>query len=117
MNAVADIMDIHVEELGTVTIIDLHGELDSISTPLAQDQIMPLVSNGRKFLLDMSGVTYMSSAGLRILLMLYRAVEEQSGEIVIAGLRSEVEEVMSLTGFLEFFSVYDTRRDGLASLQ
>ena len=65
----------------------------------------------------MSGVSYISSAGLRALLMLYRQMTANDGRVVLAGLTENIKDVMMVTGFLEFFDDYDTLQDGLAALQ
>ena len=50
----------------------------------------------------MSGVEYMSSAGLRMLLSMYRQISRQNGGIVLVGLAEEIKDTMSVTGFLNF---------------
>lgn len=111
-----DIMDIHSEQDGKVTIIELFGELDSVTAPEAQDHVLSLVKQDSRILLDMSQVSYMSSAGLRILLMLYREIRDKVGKIVVAGLNDEVRDVMAITGFLDFFYTVDTREEGMQVL-
>jgi anti-sigma B factor antagonist len=109
-------INISVEQKGSITIVEMAGELDSISAPEAQDQILPLVKRECKILLDMSSVIYMSSAGLRTLLLLYRQIRDNLGEVIISGLGDEVRDVMALTGFLDFFQTVESRSDGLRLL-
>lgn len=111
-----EIMDINIERTQNVIIVGLTGVLDTNTAPEVLDQVLPLADEGSDVLLDMSGVTYMSSAGLRILLLLYRRIDENIRRIVIIGLHEEVRDVMSITGFLDFFVVADSRQDGLAAL-
>ncbi|HEX2621574.1 MAG TPA: STAS domain-containing protein, partial [Phototrophicaceae bacterium] len=68
-------------------------------------------------LLDMSHVTYLSSAGLRMLLLLYRRIRENNGKMVLTGLTEEVADIMQITGFLDLFSTFDKRATGLQALQ
>ena len=77
---------------------------------------MPLVQPGSKILLDMSQVDYLSSAGLRMLLSLYRQVSSNNGSIALVGLSEEIKDSMSVTGFLRFFTLYDTVDAGLAAM-
>jgi len=109
-------MDINVEKIGQITVIEMFGELDSNTAPGIQQQIMPLVEKNSKILLDMSHVTYMSSAGLRTLLLLYRRIRDNIGHIVIAGLSDEVRDVMAITGFLDCFATFENRTAGLKAL-
>jgi anti-sigma B factor antagonist len=97
-------------------IVTLVGEIDGSSAPKAQEQILALVGPGVKVILDMTGVTYMSSAGLRMLLLAYRTVNAKGGKIVLVGLSNDLKDTMSVTGFLEFFTCADTVDAGLQEL-
>lgn len=112
-----DMLDINVTQTGRVHVIELLGRFDTNSATAVQEAIAPLASHGSKILLDMSGVSYMSSAGLRILLMLYRTINEHVGYIVLAGLSEELIDVMAITGFLEFFATAEDRKSGLSYLK
>ena len=109
-------MDIHVEHSGGITIVEMLGELDSVTAPSVQEQILPLAQKGSRVLLDMSAVAYMSSAGLRMLLLLYRRINDNAGKVVIAGLNDSVRDIMSITGFLDYFVTVQTRHEGLQAL-
>lgn len=108
-------IQVNIENMGDVTIIELAGELDSVSAPQVQEQILNAAGQGGKILLDMSKVTYMSSAGLRILLLLYRRINDSDnvGSIVLAGLNDELQDIMAITGFLDFFTTVEDRNAAL----
>jgi anti-sigma B factor antagonist len=116
MHYYEDMLDINVERVETVTVVELIGSMDSVTASDVEDQVLPLVEASSKILLDMSRVTYLSSAGLRTLLLLYRRIREHVGQIALAGLTEEVRDVMSITGFLDFFSTYEDRHHGLKAL-
>lgn len=109
-------MEIHVKPIGQVTVIEISGDIDSNTAPQAQERILPLVQPGSKVLLDMHGVEYMSSAGLRMLLSTYRQISRGNGGIVLVGLGEEIKDTMSVTGFLNFFTTCDTVDEGLQAL-
>ena len=110
-------MDIHVKTVEQVTVIELNGEIDGKTAPEVQDRISAQVHDDSSIVLDMSGVAYMSSAGLRVLLTTYRQVVGADGRIVLVGLCEEVRDTMSMTGFLRFFTVCETVEQGLAALE
>ncbi|MEW6753394.1 MAG: STAS domain-containing protein [Candidatus Latescibacterota bacterium] len=110
-------MEIQARKEGPVTVVELAGDLDTNTAPEAQEQILPLVEDGSRLLLDVSRVPYMSSAGLRVMLSLYRRVASQNGELVLVGLSEEIRDTMEVTGFLGFFSTCQTYEAGLATLQ
>ncbi len=109
-------MKISVTKVQQATVVALEGDLDASTAPEAQAQILPLAESGAKIALDMSGVPYMSSAGLRMLLATYRAIAGKGGLVVLVGLSPDLQDTMSLTGFLEFFTHCDTLDTGLAAL-
>jgi anti-sigma B factor antagonist len=109
-------MEINVKSSGQVTVVEIAGDIDSNTAPQAQERVLPLVQPGSKILLDMSGVEYMSSAGLRMLLSMYRQISRGNGDIVLVGLSEEIKDTMSVTGFLNFFTTRDTVDEGLQAL-
>jgi anti-sigma B factor antagonist len=99
-------MNRHVR--GDVTVITLDGSLDSGTAPNAQANLEYLIPATGTTVLDLTAMTYMSSAGLRVLLLAHRRAQQSGARIVLTGLAPEVHEVMSATGFLDFFEVTDT---------
>lgn len=108
--------EINVTQIQPVTLIEMVGDIDSNTAPLVQEQVLPLAQPGSKILLDMTNVSYMSSAGLRLLLSLYRQVSTQDGQLVLVGLAEEIKDTMSITGFLDFFKTSHTLDSGLEAL-
>lgn len=100
-----------------IHVVVLEGELDANTSPVAQHEIAPLAGAGRRILLDMRGVSFMSSAGLRLLLSTYRHVSSVGGVIALSGLSEELRDTMSMTGFLSFFVVHDDAVAGVAALR
>lgn len=110
-------MDIEIERVDGVTVATLFGELDGRTAPALEQKLLSLPEADGRVLLDMHGVTYISSAGLRALLMLYRQIAAQRGEVALAGLNEDIKDVMSITGFLEFFAAYDSIDAGVEALK
>ena len=108
-------MDINVKSQPEATVVKLVGDIDGSTAPAAQQAIMPLIQPGCKIVLDMTEVPFMSSAGLRMLLVVYRQ-SAASGHVVLVGLSDEIKETMEMTGFLEFFQLADTIDEGIAAV-
>lgn len=100
-----------------VTIAELSGNIDAKTTPEIQEKVLSIVKPDSKIILDLSQVEYMSSAGLRMLLLLYRTAKAQKGNLILVGLQEEIKDTMSVTGFLDFFTTCDTVESGLAMLR
>lgn len=109
-------MNVTVNKIQEITVVALDGDLDASSAPDAENQILPLANAGARIALDMSKVPYMSSAGLRMLLATYRAIATKGGKVILIGLSPDLEDTMSLTGFLEFFEHFATLDEGVARL-
>lgn len=100
-----------------ITIITLAGDIDSRTAPVVQEQVVPMTTEADKLILDLTQVSYMSSAGLRVLLLLYRQVASKKGQIILVGLSPSILDTMAVTGFLKFFSTANSLQEAVASLQ
>jgi anti-sigma B factor antagonist len=109
-------MDINVTTIKQIAVVRLDGRIDGRTAAELQDRILPLIQPGSKIVLDMTDVTYMSSAGLRLLVLTYRQVADSDGDLVLAVLSEKIRDTMSITGFLPYFTVYDTVEAALAAL-
>jgi anti-sigma B factor antagonist len=106
-------MDVQTINIDDVTVVSVTGELDGKTAPEAQSQILPLAQPGCKLLINMSGVPYMSSAGLRMMLLIYRQISGNDGRAILVGLSEEIKDTMEVTGFLNYFETRDTYETGL----
>lgn len=98
-------MSIRSIKRDNTTTIFLKGEIDGKKAPILRDELKPILANADDVVLDMTGVDYLSSAGLRLMLLIYRDFAAKNKKLVLAGLSREIEEVMSYTGFLNFFQL------------
>lgn len=77
----------------------LIGRLDSSSAPEAEDILMAASEEFEKIVLNLSGLQYISSAGLRVFKNLYFAMNKKNGELVLKNTNKMVMEVFEITGF------------------
>jgi len=110
-------MELSTYRRGPVTVVALDGELDSSTGPATREKLVELVAEGGHVLLDLSRVSYMSSAGLRVMLLMYRQANETGTTLALTGIPDDVRGVMSATGFLHFFTVVADLDEGLAVLR
>ena len=97
-------------------VFELHGRLDAVGTTNALAQVRSALATAtRNMLLDMSGVTFMSSSGLRALLLVRRDLIAQGGELRLCALEPQVYEVFSITGLNQVFDIHRTRDDAIAA--
>ncbi len=110
-------MDINIKTIKEVTVVEIVGDIDGKTAPEVQQQILDQIQPEIKILLDMGQVNYMSSAGLRVLLATYRQVSGSQGHVALVGVSEDIQDTMSMTGFLRFFTLYETVEAGLAALK
>lgn len=82
----------------------LEGRLDTITSPDLDAKINEVVGDAKKLIMDLSGLEYISSAGLRVLLGALQTMETK-GEMVVCNLTEPVQEVFELTGFSRLFNI------------
>jgi anti-sigma B factor antagonist len=104
----------HMQE--DVTVLALDGSFDSGTAPHVQQELETMMPDQGQVLLDLSRMSYMSSAGLRVLLLIYRQAERTGARLALACVPPEVQSVLAATGFLGFFHVAATVEDGVAEL-
>ena len=108
-------VDISTEQQNEVTIVAAGGRLDVMGAPELETSCKKLIAEGAKqLLLDMASVEYISSAGLRTLLVLAKAMKIADGTLVLCNLTSAVREVMEISGFDTILSVTPDRSSAMA---
>lgn len=102
-------MEITTKELKRVILVAPVGRIDHQSAPELQKTLESLIDQGQfKLVLDMSGVNYISSAGLRVLLATRKVVKRWNrGDIRLAHIQPYVRETLELVGFTRIFQLYD----------
>lgn len=100
----------------SAVIVAVTGELDSGTAPEAQERIATAMTVDHALVLDLSGVPYMSSAGLRMMLLVYRQAQTLGIPVALVGVQDGLLAIMEATGFLEFFTLADSVTDALRDL-
>src|SRR5262245_5148973 len=89
------------------TLVALAGRLDMISAgPLEQGLERLIAAGTRRLAIDMSRLDYLSSAGLRALLVAARRLQDPAGTLALLGLRGMVKEVLEIAGLANVFPCY-----------
>jgi anti-sigma B factor antagonist len=110
-------MPLDIRTADDVAVVTLEGTIDSRTAPALEGQLRDLPAKHAKILIGMSRVDFLSSAGLRLLLLLYRQVKARGGQIALVDVSEDIRDVMANTGFLQFFTLAETEERGLAALR
>ncbi len=107
-------MNITTTEVEGITIAAFEGNLDTNTAPDAEERLGELLEKGvTKILVDFTTLDYISSAGLRVLLVTTKRLGGTGGSMRICGLNETVDEVFEISGFSTIFSVFGTRDEAL----
>jgi anti-anti-sigma factor len=98
---------------GGIAVIKLVGRLDGASSQRVRTALGRLIPPNGRALLDLTKTSYLSSAGLRALLLSCRKAEALGTAIALGGLPAEVRGIMAAAGFLDLFTVADSVADGI----
>ena len=107
-------MQIRADKTGGTTILSLAGRLDTRTTP---DFLRYMAGRDPEpVILDLSGLEYLSSTGLRALLQLRRDYAKQAMPVVIAGSGGLVDKVLRMSGFEQVFTLYPAVPDAVRAV-
>ena len=107
-------MNISIEDRDDATVIRFAGNLDTSTAPAAEQRFNDLIEGGkRKLLVDFGPLDYISSAGLRVLLVTAKKLGAGGGKLRLCGLNDFVREVFDASGFSRILQVFDQKEDAL----
>ena len=110
-------IEIEQEQVGSVRVLDLNGRLDTETAVDVELALQDLLAAGeREFLIDLSGIGYVSSAGLRVLLSLAKHLDGGKGSLRLCGLNAAVTQVFDVAGFSKLFAIFPDRTAALPKL-
>lgn len=108
-------LEIHEIRESETLVLELVGRLDTKTSGALEKSVATHLGAGqRRFVLDLAAMEYVSSAGLRIFLMLAKKLSGGTGGLVLCGLSPQVKEVFDIAGFTRLFTLATTRKEALA---
>ena len=97
-------MTIEIKKNTEETIIEIVGRLDTITAPALDKTINDDIGDTKNLVLDVKGMEYISSAGLRVLLAAQKKMQK-IGSMKVTGVCEEVMEVFEMTGFADILVI------------
>ncbi len=110
-------MNVEHQVLDTVDIVSLSGRVDAQSAPGVNEDIVNILDQGQnKMLINFKGLEYISSAGLRVLIIIAKKLRASEGELALCSLDEKIYEVFDVSGFTAIFKIYDTQAEAMEAL-
>jgi anti-anti-sigma factor len=110
-------MQIGTRTIGSVTVWSLAGRLDASGAGAFDLQIVALAPDCRWLALDMNGVPFMSSLGIRSLLRLHRRVREGDGALALCGVQPFVQDVLYVADLTDHLTMAASLEEGVLHLE
>jgi anti-anti-sigma factor len=102
---------------GDVVVLGPMGSLNTETSPKLEQKVVELLNaSERWFVIDFAKVDYISSAGLRVLLMMGKRLRAMGGAVALSTLNKDVAKVFTLSGFEREFTIAPTRHEALERL-
>jgi anti-anti-sigma factor len=102
-------MNVTTEQRSGVEIMAVQGRIDSTTSPVLEAELLKWVgSAATRYVIDLSGVNFMSSAALRVLLSMAKRTSRSGKTIVLAGPTPEVQDILNIANFTAVFQIAPT---------
>lgn len=98
-------MTVTKEKNGDVLNVTIEGQLDIKTSPELKAALEGELDDVMTLFFDMKGVSYISSAGLRVLLGAYQVLDEKDGNMILKNVDDSFMEILEMTGFTEFITI------------
>ena len=110
-------MELRTDRDGGVLVARIDGRVDSVNAREFQDAFHAMIDEcDRAVVLDLGRLTHISSAGLRVILLVATALREQNGKLTVCSLSGAVREVFKISGFDKIIPIHGTESEAIAAL-
>jgi anti-anti-sigma factor len=111
-------MEIALSKKQDVLILSLNGRLDGVTANLVENEFeVQIEMEETLFIFDLTNVSYISSAGLRVVLIAAKKTKAVKGKLAFVGLDDNVKEVFDMSGFSTILAIYPTENDAILAFQ
>lgn len=110
-------MDLQTKVEGNAIVVSISGRLDAVTAPEYEKRIREMIDSGNNFfVVDFEQLDYISSAGLRALLLMAKLLKEKEGKVCFANVKGNVRSVFDMSGFSGLFKMENSVAEALASI-
>jgi len=113
-------MECKTRVLANVVLFQVEGRVDHTTAKAFENALLPHLTGctgeEKKLLVDCAGLVYISSAGLRVLMIAAKQCRKQNGKMVVAALQPMIEEVFKISRFNTVFEVFPTVRAAMENI-
>ena len=108
--------DIQIENKDGFVIVHLKGRIDATNSGQVHEKVMHEIKKGcGSMIVDFSGVNYISSAGLRVVISASKSLAKNSGSFSICSLNDNLRKIFEISGLADLLSIHDNLESSLNS--
>lgn len=97
-------------------VMEVTGRLDSATAPRVEEDVFLCIHSGaRRMVLDCRELSYVTSAGLRAILAMARAMQKAGGRFAVCDLQPQVEAIFEASGFKTMIPVFSDRNEAITA--
>jgi anti-anti-sigma factor len=101
-------MEITKEKRNGITCLRIEGSLDASNSSIAKKNIRDIiVAEGANLIINLSELQYISSAGLRVILVVAKDIKNKNGKLVLCSMTHNVKRDFDISGFTSMFDIQD----------
>lgn len=110
-------MEITTTQFKRCELVSIKGRVDSFTAPKLGEALNEITQNGNyNIALEMSGVDYVSSAGLRVMIDIQKTCKQiYKGEVVLVNVPKRIYETLELAGFVPLFRFFENETEAVGS--
>ena len=99
-------MDVNIFKQNDEIVVTIVGRIDTVTSPQLEKSIQPYLAEiGLTLIFECEKLDYVSSSGLRVILMAHKQISAKGGKFILRNLTPEVRSVIDLTGFSRIINI------------
>jgi anti-anti-sigma factor len=98
-------MDITTEKKENYNLLKVSGRLDSTTALEFEKSLLNFIESGKENIVDFSDLKYISSSGLRVLLVAAKKLSDANEKLTIVSMQDHIKEVFDISGFTDIFNI------------
>jgi len=99
------IMEVQVEKNDNYNLMQVSGRLDSTTATEFEKHLIPMLESGKENLVDFKELNYISSSGLRVLLVAAKQLSDTDEKLSLIAMQDHIKEVFDISGFTDLFNI------------
>lgn len=108
-------MEITIKKDSGITVVYPSGRIDTSTAKNFEEGIMKIISDNQEIIISFSEINYISSAGLRVILVAGKKIASVKGQLALADMSEKIREVFKMSGFDKILKIYPTYSEAKSS--